>query len=98
MTENPSKYNVAAGGNNHPTNDIGDAIDWLDTLIKADEADTLEILENALWHLSPNHTEGDYTIGTSELLERLRGAISRRKGQIINNEIELRLGDEPLGR
>lgn len=97
MTENPSKYNVAAGGNNHPTNDIGDAIDWLDTLIKADEADTLEILENALWHLS-NHAEGEATLSTEELLERLRGAISRHKGQVINNEIELRLGDNPVGR
>lgn len=69
-----------------------DAIEWLDTLIKAHEADILEILENALWHFS-DCTEGVSTLSPEELLERIRGAISRIQGQQLDREIERRVGE-----
>lgn len=82
MTEQPGAYN---------TKPNPDAIEWLDTLIEAHEADVLEILENTLWHFS-NHREGESTLSTEELLERLRGAIARIRGKAIESEIEERLG------
>lgn len=90
MTEQPRPYNLT-----NPNPHVGgDALKFIDTLIKAHEADILEILENALWHLSPNHDEGESTLSTEELLERLRGAIARTKGQALDREIEERLGDD----
>lgn len=82
--------------NQKPRLDPGDAIVWLDTLIQANEADILEILENALWYLS-NYAEGEHTMGTEELLERLRGAIARSKGQVLDKEIDLSIGDVSIG-
>lgn len=69
-----------------------DAIEWLDTLINAHEADILEILENSLWHLS-SKAEGVSTLSREELVERLRGAIARIRGQALDREIDERLGE-----
>ena len=68
--------------------DTGDVIKWLDTLIKADEADVLEILENCLHYLSQ---EGVATLTQDELLERVRGAIARIQGNTLDSEIEASL-------
>lgn len=73
--------------------DDSDALAFLDRLIKAHEDNILEILENALWVLS-NYAEGKETMSTEELLERLRDAIQRNKGQELDREINYNLGLE----
>ena len=55
-----------------------DALPFINQLIQQNEADILEVLENALWYLS-GETEGNSTLNPEELLYRLRNAIARSK-------------------
>ena len=85
MTEQPGNYHLGKKA------DLGDAVAWMDTLINAHEADVEEVLENCLHYL---FQEGEATIPQDELLMRIRGALARIKGQVVNKEIELRVNDD----